>query len=223
MTFGVHTTRTPFGDLLFAEVSEGYSVVVGKEMVSGKYEASVVSTILNHPARVFVDVGAAFGYFTLAAASAGKSVVAFEPHPIRYGLLRWNTRGIPHVSVRESFVSDVLLRISRSTHPAGLLGNQVGTRVPFESNDVRVIALDQVDELLMGSTLIKIDVEGFELNVLNSLSAERRAGCDFIVEVHTDSVSVKDVFEALPEHTPSLLETPGRKSTVTYLFEGELR
>lgn len=138
------------------------------------------------PGGTFVDVGANVGMFSLMAARivgpAGK-VVAIEPAPAVAEALRATVRanGLSHVvSVKEIAAG--------AEHGLGTLS--VGTNgghsslLPSDSADNTVVAsIAPLDEVLDGMQpdMIKIDVEGWEANVIEGMKGVLRANPDVIV------------------------------------------
>lgn len=129
------------------------------------------------PGYVMVDVGAAMGYYTLLAAWAvGRSgrVHAVEPWPANVRLLEQNVRtnGLQHVTIHPYAAGAV--HGSQAVHltPVGVGGfdpiwppNMApkGTQA-----DVQVVPLDDV--LDSPIHVVKIDVDGFELDVLRGMT-----------------------------------------------------
>lgn len=122
---------------------------------------------------VFVDAGAAYGYYTLLAARRCEQVYAFEPNPAIYEGLAFNVRQNGHRNVR-------------------------CFNIALDSDlDVGTITLD---DFLGGRKVdvVKIDVEGAEADVL--LGAQEtltRHGPTLLVEIH--HVMVKDFGHTVPE------------------------
>jgi FkbM family methyltransferase len=112
------------------------------------------------PGDRFADIGANIGVYTIAAARRGALVTSFEPNPAVAALLRRNiafNKVAARVNVREvalgASVGEVHLAI------AGTLG--LMTRVDHVGSVVvRAETLSQVFDL------VKIDVEGYEFEVL---------------------------------------------------------
>jgi FkbM family methyltransferase len=164
-----------------------------KEMLSGRFEPQIQRTIqeLLSEGDTAFDVGAHLGYFSLSMATrVGGSghVVAFEPNPSVAERLRRNV--VQPASSLGSIVTPV----------ATALGAQSG-RLPFASGadsstgrlspdgdlDVEVTTLDEVAERFGEPRLVKIDVEGAEVDVLRGgrrLIARRFAA--FVIEAHSE-------------------------------------
>lgn len=138
-------------------------------------ETMIAAGILG-PGDVFVDVGANWGYFSLAAAhwvGAGGRIIAFEPEPRLHALLVSNVaaNGIRTIDVHRAAVgpSGGRLAFAAFAPEDGNWGvsRAVGPDVPvdFESPCVALDAaldLSGVDRV----RLVKIDVEGGEAGVL---------------------------------------------------------
>lgn len=147
------------------------SVFSGMRFLRGDYDAEQVEQLLTElsPGDVFYDVGAHIGYYSLAVArrvGAEGRVYAFEPLPLNLKLLRG------HVTAnRADNVEIVAAGVSETPGTArfdlgkgtgrGRLGEGGGLEVPLVSLD---------DLLARGAlrppTLIKMDVEGAELQAL---------------------------------------------------------
>ncbi len=137
-------------------------------------ETQLASRILR-TGDVFVDVGANWGYFTLAASHwVGHSgrVVAFEPEPRLFGLLRTNLalnaldRVEPHcVAVADRSRSLTFTAFEAASGNWGQSHVTSGTGADFETE---AVALDDMldDRGIAHVQLTKIDVEGSEAAVL---------------------------------------------------------
>lgn len=136
---------------------------------------------LLEPGAVFVDVGANLGIHTLAAATAmhgqGK-IVAFEPFDTTCRLLEETVRINGHAGItqiHQAAVSDqagqhaLYLGKSSGHHSLYALAQEDATDVAPVA--VRTVRLDEVLGQRAPVTLIKIDAEGAELEVLRGAAA----------------------------------------------------
>lgn len=120
------------------------------------------------PGAVFVDVGANIGYYTrLASVLVGAEghAHAFEPLPAALPLLRANTAGRSNVTVHAVAVGAAEGEVDFFARPMG----DTSSMEPDPSAErirVRVAALDAELPDLPRLDLLKIDVEGYELEVL---------------------------------------------------------
>ena len=138
-------------------------------------ETQLASRILR-PGDVFVDVGANWGYFSLAAAhwvGPKGRVIAFEPEPRLYRMLGSNiaANGITSIETHQTAVAAGPGRLSFAAFVAddGNWGRSraigPGDVMDFESGTVSLD--DALDGAGVGTVqLVKIDVEGGETGVL---------------------------------------------------------
>jgi len=117
----------------------------------------------------FLDVGAHFGLFSLAALDArpDASVLALEPSPTAFTILRWHLDRLPAERV-------VALQVAAGESPGQVSFHQANDRSGMlhcvaqsadqaEVQQVQVVTLDDVCAARQFSpTVIKIDVEGYE-------------------------------------------------------------
>lgn len=123
---------------------------------------------LVDPAKIAIDVGANRGTYTFALAKLAREVIAFEPIPACATSLSTWARGRP-VRVENCGVGSTAGNLA--LHIPCKRGHQVSTRASFSRTspsdqviNVPVLTLDSYGCSDVG--LIKIDVEGFELDVL---------------------------------------------------------
>jgi FkbM family methyltransferase len=131
--------------------------------------------------HVFMDIGANAGYFSLLASrcvgQAGK-VLAVEPNPAMAKQLRQNTErsGLTNVDIAEAAcfdsveVRDLYIGNPYNTGNSSLSGNNLAWT---KSVEVACTTVDLLVEKhgLQRVDLVKIDVEGAELQVLRGMSA----------------------------------------------------
>ena len=182
------------------------SDVIGRSLaVSGTWETHVTPVLarLLTPGDVCVDVGAHVGYFTLLASKlvgAEGSVYAIEPAPATYAALQENLElnSVTNVialnvaagaedgraTLYDPFpgnTGEATMRYVPALWTAREQALASGVEVP-----VRRVASVVPDAQVTQVRLVKIDVEGYELEVLRGLESWFRAGGGpaLIVELH---------------------------------------
>ena len=151
---------------------------------TGSYEAGTLAFIKNNlkKGNCFVDVGANIGLMSIVASkvvgSQGK-IYSFEPHPNTVKILRFNVNlnSIKNIEVFEkgvgskSEVAKIYDRWDVNRGGASLLSSSSNQK----SHDIQIVSLDEVFENIE-IDMLKIDIEGFELEALKGaekiLSAE---------------------------------------------------
>jgi FkbM family methyltransferase len=149
---------------------------------------------LLRPGETFIDIGANVGMHTLAAAIAMQArgrIIAFEPHPTTCELLRKSLllNGFARmaethqaaVSNREG-VLPLFLGPTSGHHSLYPLGGDVGSTGAMV--DVPLVRIDDIISADTRVDLVKIDVEGAELDAIEGACAtiERNADVALIVE-----------------------------------------
>ncbi len=125
---------------------------------------------------VFVDVGANCGFFTLAARTAGVRCLAIEPNADNLKALLVNLQELAFTDV-EVFP----MALSRTTNLLPLFGGGEGASLEkgwggMRNTYARLVPCNTLDNLVAGrfpnqKLLIKVDVEGHELNVLRGAAS----------------------------------------------------
>jgi FkbM family methyltransferase len=182
------------------------SDLTGRMLIgSGVWEPHVTAVFreLLSPGDVCVDVGASIGYFTLLASrlvGPEGHVYAFEPAPDGYEALLANLRlnGVSNVTAQAAAVgaAEGLETLYDAWAPSNIGAASMRHRPDARTHDrrnreptevlVRPLT-DLVPEAeLARARLIKIDVEGYEAEVLRGLEPvyERGGGPALIVEIH---------------------------------------
>ena len=159
-----------------------------------------------------VDVGANVGYFSLALASRGSKVYAFEPQHVLYDLLVQNVAGLD-VSCFNRGLGNVagIGRMPRIRY--GERGNYGGLSIGGRSELGQIeIYVEPLDRLCLNDIkLIKIDVEGYELQVLKG-AVETIERCSPILYVEDDRLDKRDALRSfikslgykIEEHSPRM-------------------
>jgi len=154
-------------------------LAVGRHVCGGTYEPGVteISNRYVKPDMSVVDIGANIGYFTMLMASLVDQsglVVAVEPNPENIKLLEASRRvnGFGQVLVIQAAAGrhTGLLALNVS-HSNGMTGDLPGNvDAIFAARPVPCFALDTILPKDRQIDLVKIDVEGAELNALIGLS-----------------------------------------------------
>jgi FkbM family methyltransferase len=193
----------------FAFLCDPRDSVAREVCFTGRYEPqeTQIASRLLRSGDVFVDVGANWGFFTLAAAylvgTAGR-VIAYEPEPRLFELLTTNLalNRIQSVRPRQLAVAAGrgTLRFAAFHADGGNWGvsRSVGSTTPADF-ECRTVALDdELDAEQIGPVqLTKIDVEGGEADVLLGMRRglrERRYRY-VLVECHTDLLAERGISE----------------------------
>jgi FkbM family methyltransferase len=146
----------------------------------GRYEEQNLEVLLSFVKEntVFLDVGANLGFFTLQVGRrvlhSGR-VYAFEPHPKLLKLLRWNVHlnGLMGTVTCFPFGLSDQNSAAKFSYPIGHLGGgavgDLSDNADYDTVDSELRRLDDVLGSDFSCDLVKIDVEGHELNVLNGM------------------------------------------------------
>lgn len=166
------------------------------------------------PGHVFYDVGANVGFFTVIGAKVvgpNGAIFAFEPVPEHAAYVRRNAKlnHFQNVTVIEKAISDSLghgeLLV---THCAGGAALSTATRPP-DVNYALPVDLMSVDELVFRQkfpppAVVKIDVEGVEINVLKGMSQTLREFKPVVIYEIDDGS--QEAFQAKGEYCRSFLQ-----------------
>jgi len=120
-----------------------------------------------------VDVGANVGFYTILAALKGARVVAVEAVPLTVAILKANVKlnGFENVvEVIDKCASDGEHKIKIYVPKSGHFGLATVNSSRFNSTlvfEVECISLDKVLKNVKHIRIVKLDVEGSELAVLN--------------------------------------------------------
>ena len=154
-------------------------------------------TQLLAPGHIFFDIGAHFGIWSSVASrlvGPTGTVVACEPSPA-FQILKANLGGRANIRLRNVALGCAAGSVAfhaQGTATSGSLNPDVtainreySPDVPITTIDVAVTTVDQLalDENLRPG-VVKIDVEGFELEVLKGARQLLLNGAALIVEIH---------------------------------------
>lgn len=143
-----------------------------------KYTLKTWSELAKKTNGFALDIGAHTGCYSLAALASNKNlnVLSFEPHYINFArlILNFNANKFNINNIFMCCVGDENKVVPFSTHPkVGYLtsGGSVGRRLGAIVNSIPQVTLDSflIDDVIQNINLIKIDVEGYEPNVLKGM------------------------------------------------------
>jgi FkbM family methyltransferase len=117
-----------------------------------------------------IDIGAYIGNHTLYFADRFKSVVSFEPNPRAHALLRLNASLVRNVTCHEVGLSDREGEAILCVTPGNMGAAYIADAPAGETHRIRLAALDAM-HLHDDVKLVKVDVEGHELQALRGAQA----------------------------------------------------
>lgn len=119
-------------------------------------------------AGVALDVGANIGNHALFYAERFRAVHAFEPHPATFHLLAFNAKLAGNVTAYNWGLGseDARLRLNEDLDNMGAASIGHGGDAGAASVEIEIRRLDDLDLPLEGLCFMKVDVEGFEPQVL---------------------------------------------------------
>ena len=187
-------------------VGEFFCPTTDPDEIWQNHEHGVLQWILEHlpETGTFADIGANLGYFSRAVAAyrpQAEIIAAFEPSPLVLPYLRANTRD-RRISVMPYIVSDTDSETDfyyrphaegngRAYDPSAVDLNQ------WERSRVKTVLLDTVFERLDAA---KIDVEGFELEVLRGAERLAASSTVFITEFHASYMAERGVYDEFKKY-----------------------
>lgn len=152
-----------------------YIAFGGKEAIyhyEKEHKDSIKQFIGDH--KVFIDVGANIGLFSLEFANMypGLEVHAFEPEPINFSCLELSVKAsnLKNIKLNKLGLSDKKESVNLHIDPINMGGASVVSSLKrVDSTLIELTTLDEYCELekLTRLDVIKIDVEGFESKVLD--------------------------------------------------------
>lgn len=171
------------------------------------FEKSIVSRI--SPGDTVWDIGANIGYYTLKfsdAAGPNGKVVAFEPSP------RTFERLVSEVSGRQNISSEQIALSDHRGEAKFYYGNAVdGVTDALQGNgSFNMVQVACGDDFSPAPSVIKIDVEGFELEVLKGMPETLKAPAlrNLFIEVHFLELAKRGLHSA-PTEIAAILKGNG--------------
>lgn len=142
--------------------------IIGKSLeYYGEYTELEIQLLRNFIKNDYIiyDIGANIGYHTVAFANLAKHVYAFEPNKKNYKLLQENTRRFKNVTLYDLACSDTVSDMYVEDFDVNVPGNYGEMHMQNTGQTCKSVCIDDIDDIY-SPDLIKIDVEGHELQVL---------------------------------------------------------
>jgi FkbM family methyltransferase len=172
---------------------------------TGNHERPVQETIVAMlgPGGSFWDVGAHIGFMTLIGSRlVGHAGVvhAFEPMPANRERLERNiaNNSAGNVQIHALALSDENGRLTLHAHESTPMWTLVASRAATEGVEVEVRTVDSLAADLGIPALVKVDVEGAELDVLHGGVETLRRGLTTVIVEFNDTDCVAAARELLP-------------------------
>ncbi len=177
------------------------------KLANSAYEISVLKRFkaLLPLYQVFIDVGANIGTYSLIAARYGVKSIAFEPIPSNFCSLKKNIKlnnfdnliqplmfGLSEKKEQVDFNFDPLKPGASSIHPHKRMGDIIN--VQLEEFDQ--LGLNEIE--MAENILIKIDIEGMELNALKGMRKmlnQKKNICLIIETKHSGAKNIKKLIK----------------------------
>jgi FkbM family methyltransferase len=165
----------------------------------GVYELWLQHTLLRlaRPDMVAWDIGANNGFLSLLLARVSRQVYAFEPHPEAVEALRVNIalNRLPvtpvEVAITDGSAPEVELLLGEVSRTSRVASSPYMKNRPVGTAVVPARSMDDLAGELGQPGLVKIDVEGAEVEVLRGGREVLASGAVIICEVHgTNAVIV---------------------------------
>ena len=148
--------------------------------------------------RNFIDLGANIGLHTAIAGKLGYNVEAVEPDSFHFQVLQENTtaNGLQNVTLRNEAISSQVgedghvsfIRVLGNTTSSFVNGAKDSAYGDLEQVMVRARKFSELDAK---DGLVKVDIEGSEVDLLCSLTPEAFTRFDFLAEIGSSSNRTK--------------------------------
>ena len=167
-------------------------------------ERNILPFLDIDPQKVFLDVGANWGVYTLLMAPNCRHVYAWEPSPKAFLQLLKNSQRYGNITVFQEALGDVETTVELYQHVYSGHDSLIekGLDLTGEIVEVQVRRLDDYD-FQEGIGLIKIDTEGYELPVIKGgLRTIQTHKPRLIVEVHEPyEANAERIMKLLPSYS----------------------
>lgn len=205
LTEHIHSVKTRYSPVFYYYSGD---TIIGQSLKHyGEYTQNEID-LLNHfinSGTVVYDIGANIGYHTIGLAQRSKVVHAFEPNNKNYFLLEHNTFGCTNVVRHNIAVGDEQKVVFVSDFTPNEHGNfgecmiqEDGVDTGQETQCYRLDDYVKQHNIPMPQ-LIKIDVEGYEWQVINGMKDIIENNLPIIFYEHLHGEHLPDIHEYLTQ------------------------
>ena len=176
-----------------------------------EHEYKILEEVIVCAKSPIIDIGAHVGMFSIfcAVLNPTMQVFAYEPDEDNFAAMKENLKlnNVRNVSMKNVAVGakmgERILYISKDSHNHSLLGAEAAGDFSGAEKNVQAVTLERIlqQNRLASVSLVKMDCEGAEFEILENLSAEAFAVVEnFYVECHRYSydmnpVKLRDIFK----------------------------
>ena len=193
-TFGSDSISVDLGGLEVVIPSVSFGAVTSVDLF-GLDELIIFSFYQANKDRYsrVADLGANIGLHSLVLAAMGMTVTAYEPDPKHTAIAR-RVLSHPDISALVTWIEKAVVPNSKSTPEiefVRVVGNTTSSHVagaksaPYGDLETFSVKTESLQDIAEKAQLIKMDVEGLEADLLESLSGPSFEGTDFMLEVGT--------------------------------------
>lgn len=174
-------------------------------------EYKVIESVIEKAKNPIIDIGAHVGMFSVycAVLNPAVKVFAYEPDEDNFAAMKENLQlnNVKNVVMKNvavgAEIGERVLFVSRDSHNHSLLSEEASGDFSGEEKLVNVVTLERILEQnkLTRVSLVKMDCEGAEFEILENLSAAAFAAVDnFYVECHRytyemNPAKLRDIFQ----------------------------
>lgn len=174
-------------------------------------EYKVIESVIEKAKNPIIDIGAHVGMFSVYCAVLNQAVkiFAYEPDEDNFAAMKDNLQlnNVKNVVMKNVAVGGEIgsrtLYVSRDSHNHSLLSEEASGDFSGEEKLVNVVTLERILEQnkLTRVSLVKMDCEGAEFEILENLSAAAFAAVEnFYVECHRytyemNPTKLRDIFQ----------------------------
>jgi FkbM family methyltransferase len=174
----------------------------------GEYTQVEIDTLNNliHKELVVYDIGANIGYHTIGLAQNAKHVYAFEPNNKNYFLLKQNTKNTKNITSYNIALGDEKKIVHISDFNLDDIGNYGECMIREDGDDDgQKIDCNKLDDFAKENDIplphvIKIDVEGYEYQVLKGMTKMLEQNLPIIFYEHLHGEYLPDIYDFLKEY-----------------------
>ncbi len=184
--------------MIISSEDKGLSFELYCNKIREKIATKEFLKILNKEDIVF-DLGANFGYFVIQEAKIVKQVIAVEPIKINYSYLKKNIKlnNLKNVDTYNIAIGNK----NGNTHFYETESKNVSSAIKPKNKKYKKINLKMrkgdsfLKEIKVYPNVLRMDVEGYELEILKSIKKNLTQFNKIFIEVHNNILKDKDIKE----------------------------